>query len=210
MWEDVFNEATKEASAVSSTVLKSALTEAKRGVGQGPTAATLQKLAEEELKKFEGQRKTMFDKIFATYDTNKDNSLDHKETKALMAECLKAQKGYLPTQIESLLEVAIQIALDMARSMGLTGNQLKAAEKEIRTQFAHVKKKLVTSATTAMDKMILDSETLATTLFAKMDENKDGKISKDEFLKHYQKASSEVVNTQKMLQDLQKSISTSL
>jgi len=210
MWEDVFNEATKEASAVSSTVLKSALTEAKRGAGQGPTATQLQKLAEEELKKFEGQRKSMFDKIFATYDTNKDNSLDAKETKTLMSECLKAQKSYLPTQIDSLLEVAIQIALDMAKSMGLTGNQLKAAEKEIRNQFAQVKKKLVTSATLAMDKMIADSETLATTLFAKMDENKDGKISKEEFLRHYQKASSEVVNTQKMLQDLQKSISTSL
>jgi hypothetical protein len=65
MWEDVFQEATKEASAVSSTVLKSALTEAKKGAGQGPTANQLQKLAEEELKKFEGQRKTMFDKIFA-------------------------------------------------------------------------------------------------------------------------------------------------
>jgi hypothetical protein len=69
--------------------------------------------------------------------------LDDKETKLLMKECLKAQKGYLPAQIDSLLEVAIQIALDMAKSMGLTGTQLKAAEKEIRTQFASVKKKLV-------------------------------------------------------------------
>ncbi len=66
MWEDVFQEATKEASAVSSTVLKSALTEAKKGQGQGPTANQLQKLAEEELKKFEGARKSMFDKIFST------------------------------------------------------------------------------------------------------------------------------------------------
>jgi len=207
MWQDVFNEATKEASAVSSTVLKTALSEAKKGPGHGPTANQLQKLAEEELKKFEGQRQNMFDKIFAAYDQNRDNTLDGKETKHLMQECLKAQKTYLPTQIDSLLEVAIQIALDMASSMGLTGNQLKAAEKEIRTQFATVKKKLVVSATGAMDKMIQESDTLALTLFAKMDENKDGKITKEEFLKHYQKASSEVVNTQKMLQDLQQSIS---
>jgi len=36
-----------------------------------------------------------------------------------------------------------------------------------------------------------------------IDVNKDGKVSKEEFLKTYKKASSEVVNVEKMMADMQ-------
>ena len=97
--------------------------------GVQPDKVRIKALAEEETKKFEDAHAVLFEnvynactsaivllnltlKLFAhlmfcdldSDDSNKDGSLDQKECKLLMAESLKAQKGYIPTQVEFLLE----------------------------------------------------------------------------------------------------------
>jgi len=162
-------------------------------------------LAESELKKFEGQRKQMFDKIFSTYDVNKDNSLDDKETKSLMKECLVSQKAYLPATIDSIYSTALSAATAMLKG-AMTAPELKETEALLKTKFAGMKKKVIANANVVMDKMIAESDALAEAFFKKMDENNDKKISRDEFAKHYDKASGEVMNKQVLTTLIQQSL----
>jgi len=199
MWEEVFKEDTKESAAVTKTVLGQASSK-----GQ-PTPQQLQELAESELKKFEGQRKSMFDKIFSTYDANKDNLLDQKETKSLMKECLTSQKAYLPSTIDSIYATALSAATAMLKA-SMTAQELKDTENLLKNKFANMKKKVIANANKVMDGMIADSDKLATDFFKKMDENKDGKISREEFSKHYDKASGEVMNKQVLTTLIQQSL----
>jgi len=199
MWEEVFKEDTKESAAVTKTVLGQASSKGQL------TPLQLQELAESELKKFEGQRKLMFGKIFATYDTNHDDSLDLKETKALMKECLMSQKSYLPATIDSIYATALSAATAMLKG-SMTPAELEATENLLKNKFTNMKKKVLARANKQMDGMIADSENLATQFFTKMDENKDGKISREEFSKHYDKASGEVMNKQVLTELIQQSL----
>jgi len=199
LWQDVFTEDTKESAAVTKTVLGTA-----SKAGQ-LTPQQLQELAESELKKFEGQRKLMFDKIFVTYDTNKDNSLDDKETKALMKECLVSQKAYLPATIDSIYATALSAATAMLKG-SMTAAELKETENLLKTKFTGMKKKVIANANIVMDKMISESDSLAEAFFKKMDENNDKKISREEFAKHYDKASGEVMNKQVLTTLIQQSL----
>jgi len=199
MWEEVFKEDTKESAAVTKTVLGQASSKGQL------TPQQLQDLAESELKKFEGQRKQMFEKIFSTYDANKDNSLDVKETKALMKECLTSQKAYLPATIDSIYSTALSAATAMLKA-SMTAQELKDTENLLRNKFANMKKKVIANANKVMDGMITESDKLASDFFKKMDENKDGKISREEFSKHYDKASGEVMNKQVLTTLIQQSL----
>jgi len=199
LWQDVFTEDTKESAAVTKTVLG---TSSKAGQ---LTPQQLQELAESELKKFEGQRKQMFDKIFSTYDVNKDNSLDDKETKALMKECLVSQKAYLPATIDSIYSTALSAATAMLKG-SMTAAELKETETLLKTKFTGMKKKVIANANVVMDKMIAESDALAEAFFKKMDENNDKKISREEFAKHYDKASGEVMNKQVLTTLIQQSL----
>jgi len=199
MWNEVFQEDTKESAAVTKTVLGQASSKGQL------TPLQLQELAESELKKFEGQRKLMFEKIFKTYDANGDGTLDEKETKALMKECLNSQKSYLPATIDSIYSTALSAATAMLKG-SMTAQELKDTENLLKNKFANMKKKVIANATKVMDGMIADSDNLATAFFAKMDENKDGKISREEFSKHYDKASGEVMNKQVLTTLIQQSL----
>lgn len=202
LWTDVFTEDAKESQAVTKTVLGTA-----NAAGGQVNAADLQKLAEAEMKKFENERKTMFDKIFATYDTNKDNALDLKETKALMKECLVAQKAFLPATIDSIYATALSAAMDIVKSQ-LKPAELKETEKQLAGKFVKMKKKVLDAANKVMDQMILDSDKLSGTFFAKMDANGDGSISREEFNTHYDQASGEVMNKQVLASLIQQSLSS--
>jgi len=199
MWEEVFKEDTKESAAVTKTVLGQASSKGQL------TPLQLQELAESELKKFETQRKAMFDKIFSTYDANNDDSLDMKETKALMKECLSSQKTYLPSTIDSIYSTALSAATAMLKG-SMSAQELKDTENLLKNKFANMKKKVIANANKVMDGMIADSDNLASAFFTKMDENKDGKISRDEFSKHYDKASGEVMNKQVLTTLIQQSL----
>jgi len=136
---------------------------------------------------------------------NKDNSLDNKETKALMKECLSSQKAYLPSTIDSIYSTALSAATAMLKG-SMTAAELKDTETLLKNKFTNMKKKVIANANVVMDKMIADSDNLAQAFFVKMDENKDGKISREEFAKHYDKASGEVMNKQVLTTLIQQSL----
>jgi len=199
MWEEVFKEDTKESAAVTKTVLGQASSKGQL------TPMQLQELAESELKKFEAKRKEMFDKIFSTYDANGDGSLDMKETKSLMKECLTSQKAYLPATIDSIYSTALSAATAMLKG-SMSAVELQDTENLLKNKFTNMKKKVVGNANKVMDGMIGEADVLAEAFFKKMDENKDGKISRDEFSKHYDKASGEVMNKQVLTTLIQQSL----
>jgi len=204
-WKDVCDQIAKETAQVQKEVMKKVTKEMKEK-GKEPSMEYIQKLATEETKKFQKQNEVLFEKIWQKYDTDKSGFLDEKETKELLKESLAGQKEYLPVQVESMFAATVEAGLDMAKDMGASKKEIEEARKILTGQVKALKEKALKTLSEMLDGLIKDSDKHAAELFKKMDSNGDGKISKEEFTKNYQKASAELINIQQMLGMMQQTL----
>jgi len=58
----------------------------------------------------------------------------------------------------------------------------------------------------ALDQLLHDTKHISEHLFAQMDDNKDGRVTQEEFLKHYQLASNSIIQNDLMMDELKKSV----
>jgi len=210
LWTSLFEQSTKEAAEVTRSVMAKVQDNMKQSAAQLTTAAVdetkIKQMVEEESQKFDKQRSEMFEKIYKAYDVDKNGLLDQKECKQLVKECLISQKTFMPTQVNVLLETTIKSSVDTMKVMGVKGPDLEDAKKEITESIRAMKGKLVQAAEKLMEAMIKDAENLAMQLFTKLDTNKDGNVSKQEFLTGYHRASSEMFNMSQMMNQLRASV----
>eukprot|EP00823_Brevimastigomonas_motovehiculus_P003138 TRINITY_DN187_c0_g1_i1.p1 TRINITY_DN187_c0_g1~~TRINITY_DN187_c0_g1_i1.p1 ORF type:complete len:219 (-),score=47.59 TRINITY_DN187_c0_g1_i1:279-935(-) len=196
LWQQVFTDASEQTRKVADAIMKKATDQMEKNVTVD--VSSMKKLVEEEAKKFDADNTAMLNKIYATYDTDKSDSLDSKEVRVLFKESLKGQKEYLPKQVDSLFDITKKSALDMAKRLGEEEDNLKDLAKVFDDSMKSVKQATLASLNKLVDECISNSEKLADELFKKLDDNGDGKISKDEFLKNYKKATQELVNIEQV------------
>lgn len=167
---------------------------------QKPTdEAEIMRMATEAAKQFEDENKTMLERVWKAYDENGDNELDPEECKKLVREMLTEQQKFAPKLIDTMLDSSIQLSLDLLKGMNLSDEELKQATKAVKDQMAIVKaesRKAVADMTAAL---LRDSDNLSSSLFTKMDTDRSGKVSKEEFFENYAKASKEIVNVEDMM-----------
>jgi hypothetical protein len=109
-----------------------------------------------------------------------------------MSSCLQVQRSHISAQVDAMLDGVLAIVLAMGAKEKAAPSKLKAAEAAVRKQFAEARPKLIRSAHATIDRMLSASDALAEQLFKRLDENGDGRISKNEFETNIGKAFNEV------------------
>jgi len=198
LWKGVLDEMASETAEVQKKVIQTIQDDIKER--KQPDETKIKEMADEFAKKYEEDHLKMFSKIFKAYDANGDGCLDLAECKALMKESLKGQKEYIPEQVENLVNATVKSGIEIARMMNVNSELLEIDTKAI-------KKKAITGMTDVLDSMIKDSDTLAEKLFEKMDANKDGKVTNQEFMDNYRKASAELANMSEVMATMEKAMS---
>jgi len=145
---------------------------------------------EAALKAISKERETILNNIFKAHDKNKDGKLDKKEITALTQEVLKVQKGLVPAQVDALISFSVMLATEMAGAQEKEDQKAVDAKlKEIKDSMAQSRTDMIQQLEATFDKLSKDSAGVANELFTAIDTNADGKISQQEFVQGYAKAS---------------------
>ncbi len=124
-----------------------------------------------------------------TDDINRDSLLDEKETRALLSDFMRAQRQRAPQEVKELVDLSARVL----------AKQHSVSFEVVRPQLESVEAAMIKKLDSGFESLLQHADILSNQLFHKMDEDRNGRITKLEFLKHYDTAITQLVDTEKML-----------
>jgi len=164
--------------------------------GQQPDISLLMKKAKLAVEAFVEDNRKLYEKIWDKYDENGDGELSKEECAKMTKESLLMQKKKLPLVMAGILDESIKITKELIQEMGGGDEDIS----QIESMFKEVKSTINIESGKIMDGFLADSENMAAQLWTLMDVNKDGRVSKQEFLDNYTSAFQQMFNMNQLLQ----------
>jgi len=127
------------------------------------------------------------------YDSNKDGTLDKKETKRLISESIAEIKRFVPKQIEIKLEAELKAGLEQlqANSRGASAKEFAATKRELEEDVTNTKRDMLSGFSNWLEGTVKASDQIVDDLWLRMDANGDGRVVKQEFLDNFHRAYAE-------------------
>jgi len=143
------------------------------------------------------KNREIVEKLWNIYDADHNGELSKVECRLLLKDNIEQAKIFMPALMQSVTNEQLRLVQN-----GLAEPNLAKAFDSIRPKVSRVIEEGVSRAL----QRLVSTDSLSDDLYKKMDENHDGHVSKDEFLRNYLKASQEVINNDTMMEELNASV----
>jgi len=161
----------------------------------------------------------VYEKIWNKYDVDRDGFLSKEECTRLIKDQFIVQREKLPLMIDVFIDQCWGIMENMIRQQlqeqatSLTP-QLRLQQavmeemafEEKKTNLNQKKKLFLVLSSKKLDQLITDCERISNTVWAQMDENEDGLVSREDFIDNFQDANSQMFDLNELFNKMMEAV----
>jgi len=193
VWKDLYRAAEEDTKAVSKETLEKLST----GELNAKDQESIKAFSKRKQQELAVKNHEIIEQLWIQYDTDGNGELSKDECKKLTKDSIVQAKKFMPAMLQSVTNEQLKIV-----KTSMPVDMQKSFDKIMQKVSRIINEGIVKS----LDKLLSDSDTLSEEIYKQMDENKDGRVSRAEFMQNYHSASSQLINNEEMMQELQSSV----
>jgi len=193
VWKELYKATEEDTKAVS----KETLAKLSSGELDPKDQESIKAFSKKKQLELSSKNSEIIEKLWIQYDADKNGLLSHSECKKLTKDSIAQAKIHLPSMLQAVTTEQLNIV-----KTSMPPDMQKSFEKIMQK----VSKIINTGIITSLNQLLGDADALSEDIYVKMDENKDGTVEKSEFMRNYHMVSSQLINNEQMMSELQHSV----